>query len=126
MIYWMVKFKSDLYLYVLQLCFQGAKRLGHNVYSTRSTDVITLNVPLALCRQGMTYLRESGANVWNRGAVSIRERRSCSGFKFISYINCVKLMSIKYFFLYFENTMLFFLQTTSITTTKFVKRVLMC
>ena len=53
----------------------------HNIYSTRSTEAITLNVPLALSWQAMTFLRIAGADAWNRLPNANRECDSLRSFK---------------------------------------------
>ena len=53
----------------------------HNIYSTRSTGDITLNVPFAHSWQSMSFPCIFGANAWIMIPGSIRERRSYSGFK---------------------------------------------
>ena len=66
----------------------------HNVYSTRSTEDITLNFPFAHSWQSMSFLRISAAVVWNMLPGSLRERRSYSGFNFalmsfIGFFSCI-------------------------------------
>ena len=55
---------------------------NYNVYSTRSTEDITLNIPFAHPCQNMYFLCISRANAWNMLPGSIRKRKSLSGFKF--------------------------------------------
>ena len=53
----------------------------HNVYSTQSTEYITLNGPFANSWQSISFLHISGTNAWNMLPGSIRERISYSGCK---------------------------------------------